>query len=195
MTTGDQTLSETLETIVGRISPVQLTAPGPTAQQRALLLQAACSAPDHGRVQPWRLTFIEGAARQRLGDLMAKSLKRREPDAPDTKLQAEKVKAMRAPLVVVAAAQIQGEKIPAIEQVVATGADVQNMILAAHAMGLGALWRTGAVAYDEEFKKAFDLGPQDALVGIVYIGKLGSAGRARDTMNTSVCRNWSRRTP
>ncbi|MDO8280932.1 MAG: nitroreductase [Burkholderiaceae bacterium] len=183
-------MSSTIDTITGRISPVKLTEPAPTAQQREILLQAACSAPDHGRLQPWRFTFIEGAARERLGDLMAASLQRREPQAAVDKLQAERAKALRAPLIVVAAAQIQVGKVPAVEQAVATGAAVQNMMLAAHALGLGAFWRTGAVVYDEAFKQAFGLSAQDTIVGIVYIGTIGAAGRARDAMNPSVHTNW-----
>ena len=36
-----------------------------------------------------------------------------------------------------------------IEQLLAAGAATQNILLAAHAMGFGAMWRTGDGAYDE----------------------------------------------
>ena len=56
---------------------------------------------------------------------------------------------MRAPLVLVVAAVVkENPKVPDIEQIVAAGAAAQNMLVAAHALGLGGFWRTGATAYD-----------------------------------------------
>jgi nitroreductase len=49
-------------------------------------------------------------------------------------------------------------------------AGVQNLLLGAHALGLGAYWRTGDAAYDPRVKAFFGLGPQDHLVGFVYLG-------------------------
>ena len=44
-----------------------------------------------------------------------------------------------------------------VEQIVAAGAAAQNMLLAAHAMGLGAFWRTGPSAYDAGVKVGLGL--------------------------------------
>jgi len=43
------------------------------------MLRATARAPDHGRLQPWRLMLIEGDARRSLGEVLAESLARREP--------------------------------------------------------------------------------------------------------------------
>src|SRR4051794_9365488 len=138
---------DALEAIKTRISPAQLTEPGPTPSQLHEILLAGASAPDHGRLQPWRFILIDGEARHRLGDLMARSIARREPGAAEQKIETERKKAFRAPLVIVVAAVVQdAPKVPAIEQVVAAGAAAQNMLLAAHAMGLGGFWRTGPLS-------------------------------------------------
>jgi nitroreductase len=126
-----------------------------------------------------------------LGDVMAQSLKRREPDAPEGKLDAERKKPLRAPLVVVVAAAVkENPKVPDIEQVVAAGAAAQNMLVAAHALGLGGFWRTGATAYDPEVKRALGLAEQDAIVGFIYLGHVALAGKASPTDTAAVTRRW-----
>jgi nitroreductase len=54
--------------------------------------------------------------------------------------------------------------------VVATGAAAQNIMLAAHAMGFGAMWRTGDPAYDPHVKGALGLAEDDTIVGFLYLG-------------------------
>ena len=119
---------EAIDVLTGRVSPAQLVEPGPTAAQLEKILTAANRAPDHGRMQPWRFLLIEGEARARLGEVMAQSLKRREPEAPQGKLDSDRKKAQRAPLVVIVAAAVkENPKVPDIEQIVAAGAAAQNM--------------------------------------------------------------------
>jgi nitroreductase len=182
---------DAIEALSGRVSPAQLVEPGPDAAQLQTLLAAAARAPDHGRMQPWRFLLIEGEARARFGDVMAQSLRRREPDAPAGKLEAERKKPLRAPLVVVVAAALQkNPKVPEIEQVVAAGAAAQNMLVAAHALGLGGFWRTGATAYDPEVKRALGLGSTDAIIGFIYLGSVGVPGQATPTDVAAVTRRW-----
>ena len=114
---------DAIEALMSRVSPAQLVEPGPTAEQLEKILAVAARAPDHGRMQPWRFVLIEGGARSRFGEVMAESLRRREPDAPAGKLDAERKKAMRAPLIVVVAAAVkENPKVPEVEQIVAAGA-------------------------------------------------------------------------
>jgi nitroreductase len=182
---------DAIEALMGRVSPAQLADPGPTATQLQTLLSVAARAPDHGRMQPWRFVLIEGEARHRLGEVMARSLKRREPDAPAGKLDAERKKPLRAPLLVVVAAAIkENPKVPDIEQIVAAGAAAQNMLVAAHALGLGGFWRTGATAYDAEVKRELGLGEQDAIVGFIYLGSVGIAGKPMPVETAAVTRRW-----
>ncbi|HVH75374.1 MAG TPA: nitroreductase [Stellaceae bacterium] len=182
---------DTIETLVGRVSPAQLAEPGPTPAQLDKILEAAAAAPDHGRMKPWRFIVVEGEARGRLGEVMAQSLKRREPESPEGRLDAERRKALRSPTIVVVAATIKkNPNVPEVEQIVAAGAAAQNLLLAAHGMGLGGFWRTGAVAYDEEAKRAMGLGPDDRVVGIMYLGSVAMAGKPRETDLAAVVTRW-----
>ncbi len=87
-------------------------------------------------------------------------------------LERARAKAFRAPLILIVSAKIAADsKIPAIEQVMAVSAAVQNMLLAAHALQLGAVWKTGAAAYDPEIKAHLGLDPIDIVVAFLYIGQ------------------------
>jgi nitroreductase len=71
---------------------------------------------------------------------------------------------------VVAAHLREHKGVPAVEQIVAVGAAAQNILVAAHALGYGGFWRTGAAAYDDTVKDALGLRPGDAIVGFLYLG-------------------------
>jgi len=180
-----------IDLLLGRVSPAQLAEPGPSATALEKILAAAARAPDHGRMQPWRFLVIEGAARERFGEVMAQSLLRREPDAPTGKLEAERKKALRAPVIVVVGAAVkENPKVPDVEQIVAAGAACENMLLAAHALGFGGFWRTGPVAYDAEVKRALGLAESDSIVGIIYMGSIAIAGQSKPAETAAVTRRW-----
>jgi len=162
---------ETIDALLKRRSAKTLTDPAPDEGALALLLECAARAPDHGRLRPWRFIVIRGAARERLGELMAEQLRRKLPAASAETLQRERQKPLRAPLIVaVAAIHNAAAKIPAIEQMLAAGAAAQNMMLAATALGFGAMWKTGDAAYDDTVKAALGLAAGDAIVGFLYLG-------------------------
>lgn len=162
---------QAIDVLRQRRSAKTLTDPAPDAGALALLFECASRAPDHGRLRPWRFIVIRGAARERLGDLMADQLRRKQPEASAEALQRERQKALRAPLIVVVAAVCNASaKVPPIEQTLAAGAAAQNMMLAATALGFGAMWKTGDAAYDDAVKLALGLEISAAIVGFVYLG-------------------------
>ena len=171
---------DALAALTTRVSPVKLTEPAPSKEALGAMLAAAGAAPDHGRLKPWRFIRIEGEDRTRFGEMLAQSLLRREPEALVAKLEAERKKALRAPLLLVAAAAISDNpKVPEIEQIVAVGAAVENLLLAAHALGYGGFWRTGPAAYDAALKRELGLAAGDAIVGFLYLGTVETPGTAR----------------
>lgn len=162
---------DAIEALTTRASPIALSEPAPDAAALASMLRAAARAPDHGKLRPWRFIIVDGEARQALGDVLAAALSRREPGIPEAALDKERSKPMRAPLLIVVAAHLREHKgVPAVEQIVAVGAAAQNILVAAHALGYGGFWRTGAAAYDETVKDALGLRPGDAIVGFLYLG-------------------------
>ncbi|HWN47045.1 MAG TPA: nitroreductase [Steroidobacteraceae bacterium] len=166
---------ETIEALNSRATAKTYGLTAPTKEHLAIALQAAVRAPDHGRLRPWRFMLIEGDQRRKLGEMLAASALRRVPGLGEGDVQRERDKALRAPLIIVVACRIvSGTKIPAIEQLMAAGAAAQNILLALHALGYVAAWKTGEAAYDTEVKKSLGLAADDHLVAFIYTG--GGAG-------------------
>jgi nitroreductase len=167
---------EALEAVITRCSvpPAFLAEPAPDDAALERILAAGASAPDHGRLRPWRFIVIKGTARARLGEVFAAALRRRDPAAPEAALEQARGGPLRAPLVIAVVATIDPRhaKIPEIEQILSAGAAVQNMLLAAHAQGYGGKWLTGANAYDEHVRVALGLATDDRLVAFLYLGSV-----------------------
>jgi nitroreductase len=135
------------------------------------LLGAAVQAPNHHRSRPWRFVVLTGAAREELGAVMARSLLQREPDAGEGALETERKRPLRSPVIIaVGIDRAEGDKISEIENICAGAAAVENLLLAAHAKGLGAVWRTGPAATDAAVKAFLGFEPDQPLIALVYVG-------------------------
>jgi nitroreductase len=162
---------QAIDALLHRRSARALTGPAPDEGALELIFASAVTAPDHGRLRPWRFIVIRDAGRERFGELLADHLRRTHPASSEEKLQRERQKAFRAPLIVVVAAICTpGGKIPVIEQILSAGAAAQNVMLAAQALGFNAMWKTGGPAYDETVRVALGLEGKDAIVGFMYLG-------------------------
>jgi nitroreductase len=180
------------EALITRASPLELGDPAPDAATEAKILGAALRAPDHGRLRPWRFLSIRGEGRNRLGEVLASALQRRDPTVSPVLLEREKQKALRAPLIVVVAARIAANpKIPAVEQLLSAGAAAQNIMIASHALGFGAMWKTGEPAYDAGVKEALGLAASDEIAGFMYIGTSKVAPKAPVSLDPKdFVRSW-----
>jgi len=163
------------EIIARRRSIGKMTAERPTRAQIERMLEAATHAPNHHHVQPWKFVVLAGSARAELGEVMAEALLARAGDLSAEKgralLEKERNKLLRAPVVIVVAAEYprQGKALE-IENVEAVAAAVENMLLVAEEMHLAAMWRTGDAAYDPRVKRWLKLEPEDHIVGFIYVG-------------------------
>ncbi|GAE28870.1 nitroreductase family protein [Halalkalibacter hemicellulosilyticus] len=138
-------------------------------------LDAATYAPNHYRTEPWRFFVLEGDARKRFGDVLAKiaQSEMKEPlSATDQlKLEREKEKPLRAPIIIAVAVEPSDKKNVIVqEEYAAVDAAVQNMLLTLHSAGLGAVWRTGPVCYHDKVKSFFRLSEKGDMIGFIYVG-------------------------
>jgi nitroreductase len=141
---------------------------------------AGARAPDHGKLAPWRFAVLEGDARNVLANACSEFLLVSEPHATEAQLARERDKPLRAPTIIVVAAHIaRGHKVPEQEQVHAVAAAVQNMFLAAHALGYGAMWKTGEAARAQQVKSALGFDADDEIVAFLYLGTNALAGPVR----------------
>ena len=172
------TLVDLLTAIDSRASALKLIEPGPTRAHLEQIMRAGVRAPDHGRLRPWRFVVLEGAARDKLGDAMARLSLVKFPQSTPEQLDGDRRKVLRAPTILVAAAHITPGKIPEVEQILAVAAGVENMVLVAQALGYGAMWKTGAAAYDAQTKTMLGLTERDHIVAFLYLGTTALAGTA-----------------
>lgn len=131
--------------------------------------------PNHHRTRPWRFVVLTGEQRETLGDVMAAELAERldNPESAEGKraLEKQRAKPLRAPVLIVAATvPSTGPKVVEIEEIAAVAAGVENMLLAAEALGLGAMWRTGWPAYNPAVKRFLGLPDAAHIVAFLYVG-------------------------
>lgn len=163
---------ELLTAIDTRTSAARLTQPGPTPEHLARILDAAERAPDHGRLRPWQLIVLDGEAKDKFAFAAAAAKRVRLPAMSDEQFAAEREKLVRSPTIVIVGCTVRRDqtKIPEIEQVVAAAAAAENLFLAAHGLGYGVMWKTGAAAYDEGVKATLGLAADDHIVAIMHLG-------------------------
>ena len=163
---------ELLTAIESRTSASRLTQPGPSPDQLSRILEAAARAPDHGRLRPWEFIVLDAELREKFSFAAAAAKRNRLPSMSEEQFAAERDKVTRSPTIVVIACTVRRDqaKVPEIEQVIAAGAAAQNLFLAAHDLGYGVMWKTGAAAYDEGVKATLGLRSDDHIVGIMHVG-------------------------
>jgi len=181
-------MNDVVKAIKERVSSPKLRGPAPTKADIDVILQCAVRAPDHGKLKPWRFVVLEGDALVELGQVFERAGILQDPLLPAHRREKLLAMPLRAPMVVVAIANVVPEhKIPEIEQVVAVGAAVQNIQLCARALGYGVMWRTGAMAYDPIVHAHFDLQGHDMIVGFVYLGTQEGGAKPPVEQSLSEC--------
>lgn len=162
---------DTIEAIHTRLSVGKVKSDPVPRELVEKLISAAVQAPNHYKVRPWRFIVLTGEGREKLGNVMADSLKEKQPDFPPAAFDKERSKPLRAPLLIaIGVDKPSEERVIEVENICAAAAATQNLLLAAHAKGLGAKWRTGDTASDPKVKQFLGLEADQHLIGFLYIG-------------------------
>lgn len=173
--------------------PALLGDPGPTPAELEQILTAAARVPDHKKLVPWRFIVFEGDARARFGARLAEICAAEEADASEVRLETERQRFMRAPLVVcVVYAPRPGATVPEIEQALSTGAACLNLCLAANALGYGTSWITEWYAFNRAAAGVLGLADHEQVAGFIYVGTAGEPQPDRDRPALSdIVSHWS----
>jgi nitroreductase len=135
------------------------------------ILDAAVQAPNHYKVRPWRFVVLTGDTRHRLGEVMSASLRDRHAEYPQEAFDKAQATPLQAPVVIAVGVDKPSEaKVLEVENIEAVAAAIENLLLAAHALGLGAKWRTGEWASDRKVKEFLGFQPDQYIAGFIYIG-------------------------
>ncbi len=168
-------MNDTIKLLKARRSapPLLMRGPGPDAEQLQTLLALATRVPDHGKLAPWRFIVFEGEGRARAGAALAEVFARREPQADAQRLEIERGRFLRAPMVIgVVSRAAPHVKIPLWEQEMSAGACCMALTIAAVAMGFRTAWMTEWCAYDREVLNRFGLADHERIAGFIYIGRV-----------------------
>ena len=154
-----------------------LLAPAPNAEQLEMAFKAALTAPDHHRLKPTTFVIIPDAQREAFGELLSQAL----IDLGQTEsAQIERVKnhPFRAPLLVLALTRLQDHpKVPHFEQILSSGAAIQNFLLSLQAQGFSTMWRSGAVV-ESKFSSS-----RSALVRMIWFLALSISVRRQKRLH------------
>lgn len=149
----------------------EMKEPGPADAEIAQMIAVASRVPDHGRLEPWRFILYRGDARLRVGEELAALAERREGPLSDVRLNQERTRFSRAPLVIgVVSSPKNHPKIPQWEMLLSGAAAAMNLVIAANALGYGANWITNWYSDTEEGRRILGLAPQERVIGFVHIG-------------------------
>jgi nitroreductase len=158
---------DAIDALHQRTASPRLIEPAPSSSELETIYKAGLRAPDHAMLRPWRFLVVKTGAREKLGELFAENI---NPNSEEEKTKLRNAP-MRAPIVIVAVAEIQEHpKVPPVEQITATAAAIQNMSVAIHALGYSSIWRTGKAAFNDGVKEALGFGGKDEIVGFLYVG-------------------------
>lgn len=103
--------------------------------------------------------------------LLVAALRAARPQTDTQVLEKLAAAPQRAPLVIVLVVRpVEHPKVPRIEQMLSLACAVQNMQLAAYALGFGSIWRTGDVTYVDTLATQLGLEAGDRVAGFLYLG-------------------------
>lgn len=167
----DATIPRPLDALLSRhsLGPRWMVAPGPTAEQLSLAVQAALRAPNHGRLQPWRVVTVSAAQRPALADLFERFA--RDAGKSEEEVAIERERAYNGPVLAAWVARIDAsvDKVPPHEQWICVGGALSNFMNALHFLGFGAKILSGRKCQHPAIVQAF-CAEGEQLVGFVCVG-------------------------
>ncbi len=165
---------ETYDAIMTRRSVPKVTDVEPSRADIERLLAAAVRAPCHHLTQPWRFEVLRGEALDELAEAWARG--------SGDELHSILAKTHRAPVIITVIEHPKTEhtRVVEVEEHHATGAAIQNILLAAHAAGLGAMIRTGPAARMPEVRDYLGVADEEFIAGFIYLGYPPEGDEARN---------------
>jgi nitroreductase len=155
------------------------------------VLEAATWAPNHRLTEPWRFIVLSGDARVGLGEAMGQAAARKAAtaEAGERARSSAAGKPLRAPYVIAVYAEPNPAEME-IEEVAATAAAAQNLLLAAHALGLAAMWRSGDLIYTPEVRDYLQLPDSAIMLGVIYVGFSAMEPPMRERSSVDSVSRW-----
>lgn len=137
------------------------------------LLKLANWAPTHGRTEPWRFYVYTGESMAKFCQEHADMYKSNTPEDKFVAATYENLRNMgnkASHLIIAIMKRGNLPKIPAWEEMAATSAAVEHILLGATALGMASYWGSGGMITHQAMKDHYQLGEEDMVLGAVYLG-------------------------
>jgi nitroreductase len=156
------------------------------------LLDAAALAPNHKMTEPWRFCVLGPRARRAYGDALGARKAKKLDDSEAAAQVRAKVAAENEslPAVIAIAMKVADDAEVQREDYAATFMAVQNLTLAATALGLGTHIKTGAVMDDPAARAAVGVKDDERIVAVVNLGEPEELPSATKRTPASVMTRW-----
>ncbi len=168
-----------LDAVLARRSVGTLGEPGPSDAQLELILRAATTVPDHGNLRPWRFVCVAGGEREHFGAALRAAGLEADPDLPEAARTKLHDKAFVAPTIVVLISSPKPGKVAAWEQEASAAAAGYAMTLAAHLLGVGAIWKSAPMRRGAELDELLGLVDPEQLMGWINLGTVAADPKER----------------
>lgn len=157
------------------------------------LLALANWAPTHGFTEPWRFVVYSGDAVQHFCKDHAEMYRQNTPPEKYNAAKYEKQlhngdKASH--IVLVYMKRGYNPNITALEEICAASAAVQNILLGAEALGISVLWSTGGAVLQPAMKQYLNLGEEDTMIALLYMGYSNEPVKPGRRMPVEVKTKW-----
>lgn len=137
------------------------------------LISMADWAPTHARTEPWRFVVFAPNKVKEFTRRHADLYKENADPATFTQAKYDNLERMGenvSHIIIPWMKRIPTHKIPEIEEIAATSAAVQNILLTATSRGIATFWSSGGMTHHPSLRSEFNLGEEDRILGIIYLG-------------------------
>jgi nitroreductase len=182
----------TMDAIHGRRSVKELADRPVTREQIEALLDAAVQAPNHRLTEPWRFYVLGPEARRAYGAALGARKAKRVEDPAAAAEVVRKVVEKHAALPAMLAVSVVVAEDPEIreEDVAATWMALENLSLAAVAMGLGTHLKTGAIMNDPAARAAVGVPEGERIIATLELGMPTAVPSPRARKPASSLTTW-----
>ena len=183
---------DVLDAIIHRRSIKKFTDRVPSREEIERLVQAAVQAPNHRMTEPWRFYVLGPRARRAYGEVLGRRKAKRVEEAEAAEMVVTKVAGEHERLPAMLAVAITQHENPEIreEDYASALMAVQNLSLAAVAMGLGAHIKSGGVMGDPAARAAVGVAADERIVAIVNLGEPAEVPEAKARKGANELTTW-----
>ena len=136
-------------------------------------LEMANWAPTHGYTEPWYFMVYSGDKVKQFCINHANLYKEITPEDKFMSANYEKLLHngdFASHIIVAIMKRGSNPKITVLEEISATAAAIQNLLLSATANGVASFWNTGGLTFNPAMKNHLNLKADDQIMGILYLG-------------------------